>query len=107
MLAEEEGDAIAEALGSNKACILRNHGLLTCGTTIDEAAFLFIALEHACQNQLLCEAAAAGGKLEKVLISDEEAAFNFATDSTPDTCYAEFQPYYSYEEHMTKGEFKN
>ena len=32
-----EGDRIAEALGTNKACILQNHGMLTVGQTVDEA----------------------------------------------------------------------
>src|SRR5438034_484827 len=37
VLAAEEGERIAEALGpQNKACILRNHGLLTVGHTVDE-----------------------------------------------------------------------
>src|SRR5271169_2325532 len=33
-----EGDRIASALGSRKAAILRNHGLLTVGHSVDEAA---------------------------------------------------------------------
>lgn len=73
---------------------------------MDEAAFLFTALEHACQTQLLSEAAAANGNLKKEIISDKDAAYNFATDSTPDVCYAEFQPYYNYEERLLNGEFK-
>jgi ribulose-5-phosphate 4-epimerase/fuculose-1-phosphate aldolase len=39
VLDAEEGNHIAEALGSCKAVILQNHGLLTVGQTIDEAAF--------------------------------------------------------------------
>ena len=34
----EEGKRIAHALADNKAAILRNHGLLTVGTTVDAAA---------------------------------------------------------------------
>ena len=33
-----EGDRIAQALGKRKAVILRNHGLLTVGDSVDEAA---------------------------------------------------------------------
>lgn len=107
VLAKEEGEMIAEALGSapNKLCILRNHGLLTVGGTVDEAAFLFLSAEHACQGQLLAEAAAANG-LEKILITDEEAEYNFKMESTPEVCYNEFLTYYDYEDHLLKGEFK-
>lgn len=52
-----EGDRIAAALGQSKAVILRNHGLLTVGHTVDEAAFWFITMERSCQAQLLAEAA--------------------------------------------------
>jgi len=52
-----EGDRIAEALGRRKAVILQNHGLLTVGRTVDEAAWFFISMERCCQSQLLAEAA--------------------------------------------------
>lgn len=52
-----EGDRIGEALGQNKAVILRNHGLLTVGHTVDAAAWWFITMERTCQAQLLAEAA--------------------------------------------------
>ncbi len=63
-----EGDRIARALGKAKAVILRNHGLLTVGSSVDEAAWWFITMERSCQAQLLAEAA---GK--PVLISHENA----------------------------------
>ena len=53
----EEGKRIAHALGDNKAAILRNHGLLTVGHSVDEAAWWFITMERSCQVQLLAEAA--------------------------------------------------
>ena len=52
-----EGDRIADALGSRKAIILQNHGLLTVGQTIEEAIWWFIAMDRSCQAQLLAEAA--------------------------------------------------
>jgi ribulose-5-phosphate 4-epimerase/fuculose-1-phosphate aldolase len=52
-----EGDRIAQALGKGKAVILRNHGLLTVGATVDEAAWWFITMERSCQVQLMAEAA--------------------------------------------------
>ncbi|MEW2354728.1 class II aldolase/adducin family protein [Spirillospora sp. NPDC029432] len=53
----EEGKRIAAALGGNKAVILRNHGLLTVGDTVDAAAWWFITMERSCQVQLLAKAA--------------------------------------------------
>ncbi|KAL5333568.1 class II aldolase/adducin N-terminal [Aspergillus crustosus] len=70
----EEGRRIANALGDGKAAILQNHGLLTVGGSVDEAAFWFISLDKTCQAQLLADAASAGG-YKKILISEEEAAY--------------------------------
>ncbi|MBW4666409.1 MAG: class II aldolase/adducin family protein [Cyanomargarita calcarea GSE-NOS-MK-12-04C] len=53
----EEGKRIAQTLGNNKAAIVRNHGLLTVGHSVDEAAWWFITMERTCQAQMLAEAA--------------------------------------------------
>jgi len=53
----EEGKRIAHALGGRKAAILSNHGLLTVGHSVDEAAWWFITMERTCQAQLLAESA--------------------------------------------------
>jgi ribulose-5-phosphate 4-epimerase/fuculose-1-phosphate aldolase len=53
----EEGKRIAHALGEHKAVILRNHGLLTVGQSVDEAVWWFITMERSCQVQLMAEAA--------------------------------------------------
>lgn len=52
-----EGERLAKVLGDNKAVILSNHGLLTVGRTVDEAAWWFITMERTCQVQLLADAA--------------------------------------------------
>jgi ribulose-5-phosphate 4-epimerase/fuculose-1-phosphate aldolase len=57
VLDTEEGKRIAHALGESKAVILRNHGLLTVGHTVDEAVYWFISMERTCQAQLLAQAA--------------------------------------------------
>jgi hypothetical protein len=70
-----------------------NHGLLTVGSTVDEAGFNFGLLDRGCQIQLQVEAACAGNPmLKKQIISDEEAAYNFKMASDPDSLYAEVQP---------------
>ena len=52
-----EGDQIATALGAKKAAILKNHGLLTVGKSVDTAAWFFISMDRCCQSQLLAEMA--------------------------------------------------
>ena len=105
VLAAEEGNRIAAALADGKGCILRNHGLLTVGQTVDEAAYLFGCMERSCQAQLLAEAAAANG-IPKVLISDEEAKYNFDQDSDPEILFCEFQPYFDLEDELLNGAFR-
>lgn len=53
----DEGERLAEALGSYKAAILRNHGLLTVGRTVEECAWWYLTLERSCQSQLMAESA--------------------------------------------------
>ncbi|MET1003448.1 MAG: class II aldolase/adducin family protein [Acidimicrobiia bacterium] len=69
VLDPEEGKRIAAALGDHKAVILRNHGLLTVGHSVDEAAFWFIVMDRTCHAQLLAEAAGT-----PILIDPEMAA---------------------------------
>jgi ribulose-5-phosphate 4-epimerase/fuculose-1-phosphate aldolase len=57
VLDTSEGDRIGAVLGDSKAAILQNHGLLTVGHSVDEAAWWFITMERTCQSQLLAEAA--------------------------------------------------
>ena len=57
----DEGLRIATALGSNKAAILQNHGLLTVGASVDAAVWWYIAMDRCCEVELLALAAAAGG----------------------------------------------
>ncbi|KXH39122.1 L-fuculose-phosphate aldolase [Colletotrichum salicis] len=104
----EEGDRIASALGPNdKGCILRNHGILTVGQTLFEAAFLFKSMERTRQAQLLEEAAShSNSGPRKVLISDDEANFNFDVESDPEICHCEFQVCYDFEEELSGGGFK-
>ncbi|TGJ82838.1 hypothetical protein E0Z10_g5927 [Xylaria hypoxylon] len=100
----EEGEHIAEALGAtNKGVILMNHGLLTVGSTVDEAGFMFGLMDRACEMQLQVEAAAANG-LTKRIISDEEAAYNFKWASERNALYREAQPDIEFEFEMAGGE---
>src|SRR5580692_1973491 len=82
-----EGDRIAEALGHRKAAILQNHGLLTVGSTVDEAAWFFITMDRACQSQLMAEAA---GK--PVRISHESALTAQKQVGNPRVGWFQYQP---------------
>jgi ribulose-5-phosphate 4-epimerase/fuculose-1-phosphate aldolase len=64
VLEVEEGERIASALGSGKAAILRNHGLLTVGGSVDAAAWFFIAMDRSCHAQLLADAAGTTVKID-------------------------------------------
>jgi ribulose-5-phosphate 4-epimerase/fuculose-1-phosphate aldolase len=85
----EEGKRIADALGPTKAVILRNHGLLTVGQSVDEAAWWFIRMERCCQVQLLAEAAGT-----PALIDDVTARQVHQVEGDPESGWFTFQPLY-------------
>ena len=83
----EEGKRIAHALGPKKAVILRNHGLLTVGKSVEEAAWWFITMERSCQVQLMAEAAG-----NPVLIDEENATKTAALVGSDIAGWFSFQP---------------
>ena len=83
----EEGRRIGETLGPHKAVILRNHGLLTAGQSVDETAWWFITMERSCQAQLLAEAAG-----RPVLIDPENATKTAALVGSTIAGWFSFQP---------------
>jgi ribulose-5-phosphate 4-epimerase/fuculose-1-phosphate aldolase len=92
VLDPEEGKRIAHVLGSNKAVILSNHGLLTVGqTSVDEAAWWFITMERTCQAQLLAEAAG-----NPVLIDRQQAEKTAPQVGPPMAGWRAFQPLYQW-----------
>jgi ribulose-5-phosphate 4-epimerase/fuculose-1-phosphate aldolase len=87
----DEGKRIAHALGGNKAVILSNHGLLTVGHSVDEAAWWFITMERSCQAQLLGEAAGA-----PVPIDPEQAELTAGQVGIREAGWLSFQPMYDW-----------
>jgi ribulose-5-phosphate 4-epimerase/fuculose-1-phosphate aldolase len=85
----EEGKRIAHALGDGKAAILRNHGLLTVGHTVDEAAWWYITMERSCQVQLMAEAAG-----DPIAVDDEYARLTQAQVGSHLAGWFSFQPLY-------------
>ncbi|MFF6995679.1 class II aldolase/adducin family protein [Streptomyces sp. NPDC008313] len=96
----EEGRRLAEALGPHKALILRNHGLLTVGDTVDAAAWWFITMERSCQVQLLAKAA---GKV--VHISHENALHTYREVGDDLIGWMNFQPLYDHARRTETGLF--
>lgn len=86
-----EGARIAEALGNNKMAILRNHGLLTVGASVDAAAWWFITAERTCQAQLMAMAA---GKT--VPIDTESARLTHSQVGSEIAGQFSFHPLYSW-----------
>jgi ribulose-5-phosphate 4-epimerase/fuculose-1-phosphate aldolase len=64
----EEGKRIAHGLGDHKAAILRNHGLLTVGHSVEEAIFWYVTMERTCEVELLARAAG-----QPVVLDDDVA----------------------------------
>jgi L-fuculose-phosphate aldolase len=78
---QPRGKAVAKMLGDKGALILRNHGIVTAGRTIEEAVFLAIKLERACRIQMLAEMA--GGP--KLFVKEEELAAKRARTNRGDS----------------------
>lgn len=103
VLAEEEGKQIAEALGSKKAALLQNHGLLTVGKSVEEATYWFTSLERCCQVQLMADAAAAAHGAQTVKINDADAAFTFRQVGSPQSGHFSSKPLFDLIHHETSG----
>ncbi len=91
VLDTEEGKRIAHALGDHKAVILRNHGLLTVGQSVDEAVWWFITMDRSCQAQLLAEAAGT-----PVLIDDDAAQLTRSQVGSHLAGWFSFQPLFEW-----------
>jgi ribulose-5-phosphate 4-epimerase/fuculose-1-phosphate aldolase len=87
VLDAEEGNKIGAALGSKKAVILRNHGMLTVGTSVESAAWWFLTLERTAQSQLMAYAAGT-----PTIIDDANAAATYATVGGEFAGWFQFQP---------------
>lgn len=79
------GQRIATTLGGASAAILRNHGLLTVGSSVAESVGLFLLFERAAEAQMKARAAkpisaesARYARQDLVRIGSAEAAFNSA-----------------------------
>jgi len=77
---DDEKKRLQANLGSKQAMILRNHGLLTVGSSMAAAFLLMFTLERACQIQIAAQAG--GGSLETIrrhILEGTELAVTKAT----------------------------
>lgn len=63
-LNDDEKPRLVADLGTNNAFMLRNHGLLTTGPTIEDCFLLMYVFETACQIQIMAQSG--GGELVEV-----------------------------------------
>lgn len=85
----DEGQAIAQALGNKKAAILRNHGLLTVGESVDSAVWWFIAFERSCQTEVMAQIMG-----EPIELTIEEAEKGHRQLGSETAGVFQFQPLY-------------
>jgi ribulose-5-phosphate 4-epimerase/fuculose-1-phosphate aldolase len=90
VLDRSEGKRIAHVLEGRKAVILRNHGLLTVGHSVEEAVWWYVTMERTCQAQLLAEAAGT-----PIPIVDDVARLTRSQVGAPVSGYASFGPLYA------------
>ncbi|MEL6983364.1 MAG: class II aldolase/adducin family protein [Actinomycetota bacterium] len=86
---EEDAEGLAASLGDKKALVHQNHGLITVGDSVDAAAWWFIALERACQVQLIAKAAG-----ELTTIPDEFAQKSWEQTGHGLAGWFQFQAHY-------------
>lgn len=83
VLSDDGGKRIAVATGQAKLCILRNHGLLTVGRSVEEAVGWFVMAERVAEVHVKAP--------EAVAISDEAAAVAASTLGTDHTGWRAYQ----------------
>jgi len=106
VLAADEGIAIAKALGQRKAALLQNHGLLTCGRSIESTVFWFMSLEKCCHAQLMADAAASGKGRETVKIDEKDAAYTYQSVGTEMAGWFSAKPTFDIMEHEAGVDYK-
>lgn len=72
---QRQGGNLVKDLGLKKAMMLRNHGTLTCGATVQEAFLYMYFLERACKVQ--CAVLSSG---QKIVIPPKEVCEQAAQD---------------------------
>ena len=80
IITQARGRSVARTLGDKGAMLLRNHGIVTTATTMEEAVWLALKLNQACQAQMMAEWA--GGP--KLVGDPQQAKVKGAYAARPD-----------------------
>ena len=80
IITQARGKAVARKLADKGALLLRNHGIVTTATTMEEAVWLALKLNQACRAQMMAEWA--GGP--KLVGDPEQAKVKGAYAARPD-----------------------
>ncbi len=82
----DEQERLVASLGANKVLILRNHGLLTTGATLEEAFINMFRLQRACEIQVAAQAGGAALTIPSESVCEDAArmADEFLEDTSGD-----------------------
>lgn len=79
----EMGVKTVENLGDTRAVILKNHGVVTAGTTIKEALYAAVYLEDAAKSYLLARSVGQPAELDQAQVAEAVAVFeNYGQSSS-------------------------
>ncbi len=73
---EELAENVVKALGERKAVLMANHGLLTCGSSLEEAFQIAVLVERASRSYLLALAAGTPHLLPDDVVEEEVDLYN-------------------------------
>ncbi len=75
---DEEGERMAEALGSRNTLIMANHGALVAAASIEVAMLHLVALERACMTEWMVRSGR--GRMRRIPVEVAEAVARSAPD---------------------------
>ncbi|RSH90308.1 hypothetical protein EHS25_001642 [Saitozyma podzolica] len=102
VLTDEESQRIVNAMGEHgKAMILRNHGIISVGKTLESAIAYYVRLEQLCESQLMADAAGVSMPLE-----ERDETDIFALYGGEEEAYFEAQKLFQAIERETGGAYK-
>ncbi|KAG0681173.1 hypothetical protein C6P40_003463 [Pichia californica] len=104
VLESEEAKHIAIAMGpTNRSIILKNHGLLTVGSNVGEAAYLLTLMDTCCEVQMQVDSVQHSGRYRRDIIPDQEAQYTYNMTATPENLYSSFCGDYELEVAVSNG----
>jgi ribulose-5-phosphate 4-epimerase/fuculose-1-phosphate aldolase len=108
VLDSDEAVPIAAALGSsNRSIILKNHGLLTVGSNVGEAAYLLTLMDNCCEVQIMVDSVQGCGRYKREIIPDDVALYTYKMTASSANLYSSFCCDYEAEVAFSGGVLKS